>query len=74
MTPTEVVIASFAPACGRPGLDETSGKACGGAMIVLPSDRGRRSLEPESPVASWTRGASKTRTGAKGGNAPEHAC
>ena len=31
-------------------------------------------LEPESPVASWTRGASKTRTGATGGNAPERAC
>ena len=67
-------IASLSPACGRPALDETGGKACGGAMMVLPSDRGRRSLEPESPVASWTRGASKTPTGAKGGNAPERAC
>ena len=68
------VIASLSPACGRPALDETGEKACGGAMMVLPSDRGRRSLEPESPVASWTRGASKTPTGAKGGNAPERAC
>src|SRR5215813_6444519 len=68
------VIASFPPAYGRPALDETGGKACGGAMMVLLSDRGRRSLEPESPVASWTRGASKTPTGAKGGNAWERAC
>jgi hypothetical protein len=67
-------IASLSPACGRPALDETGGKACGGAMMVLPSDRGRRSLVLESPVASWTRGAWKTPTGAKGGNGPEHAC
>ena len=60
---------SFPPAGGRPALDETGGKACGGAMLVRPSARGRRSLVLESPVASWTRGASKTRTGAKGGNA-----
>src|ERR1700740_3223904 len=66
---TALVIASFPPACGRPALDETGGKACGGAIIVLPSDRGRRSLVQESPVASWTRGASKTPTGARGGNA-----
>ena len=54
-------------------LDET-GTAASRAILVRPSDRGRRSLVPESPVLSWTRGASKTPTGAKGGNAPEHAC
>ena len=43
-------------------------------MMGPPSGRGSHSLEPESPVASWTRGASKTPTGAKGGNARERAC
>ena len=37
----------------------------GGSMMVPSSDRGRRSLVRESPVASWTRGASKTPTGAR---------
>ena len=37
-------------------------------------DRGRRSLVLESPMVSWTRGASKTPTGAKGGNVLEHDC
>jgi hypothetical protein len=30
------------------------------------------SLVRKSPVASWTRGALMTLTGAKGSNAPEH--
>ena len=73
MTLRNVFILSFPPACGRPALDET-GTAAGWVIMARPSDRGRRSLVPESPVLSWTRGASKTPTGAKGGNAPEHAC
>jgi hypothetical protein len=28
----------------------------------------------ESPIASWTRGASKTASGPKGGDAPEDVC
>ena len=37
MTTLEDVIASLSPAYGRPAVDETGGKACGGAMMVLPS-------------------------------------
>jgi len=32
---TQDVIASLSPAIGRPTLDETGGKACGGAMAAL---------------------------------------
>jgi hypothetical protein len=38
-------------------------------MMARSSDRDRRSLVLESPVASWTRGVSRTPTGARGGNA-----
>jgi hypothetical protein len=73
MALTEFLILSSLPACGRPALDET-GQAAEPAIIGLPPDRGRRSLVPESPVLSWTRGAWKTPTGAKGGHARERAC
>jgi hypothetical protein len=33
------LLASLSPACGRPALHETGGKACDRAMMVLPSDR-----------------------------------
>jgi hypothetical protein len=68
------VIASSTPACGRPALDETTAKACGGVISAPPSATGRCAMVLGSPIASWTRGASKTPTGAKGGNAWEHAC
>ena len=64
---------SFAPACGRPARDET-GKAVEPAIMRLPPDRGRHSLVLKSPMLSWTRGAWKTPTGAKGGHARERVC
>src|SRR5208282_4652195 len=63
--PHPPVIASSTPAGGGPALDET-GVGVGWSIARWRSARGRRSMVLESPLASCTRGASKTPTGARG--------
>jgi hypothetical protein len=79
-TPPMAVIASLGPAGGRPAVDETVGSTW--RFVCAVGTEVGFCLVRRSPVASWTRGASMTPTGATslpqakagGGNAPEHAC
>jgi hypothetical protein len=65
------VIASCVPAFGPTLMDETfSGM---GYYMLSVGKEVDISLVRKSPVASWTRGALMTLTGAKGSDALEHA-